>query len=393
MTSSTRLHAIYCDDEPATERGGFASILGNLIQSKHLPEGFSVQTAARPNTNAQSQPNMVRGWGFLGQKGASRKLVYRMALIIWDLLAHLTWKRFDQGKENYSSVCVFVGADWTSLIRGLIVAKCLGAKRKSVYVVDNIYSLSLPETGFGRSSIDRLVGSLFKRFDHHFAITDGLANALSLRTGLTWSAVDLPYDFEVGTIQCQPDAEVSLDFSIEVPRILVFVGALSPYVTPMLDRLLGLMSSDPNLTEKLELHLLSQRIPEQLLLRHDRHLAAGRLKVFCGMSDADIVSKYQESGVFVCPYSDLQAHQSFVSESFPSKLLKMLQTGIPCVLLAPPHAAVCRTHSVDVPTVHLQDSLAPLLEVIKTLPRRSKCLTEAIKSRHDPASFLRKVCP
>jgi len=140
--------AFYCDIGPHDEKGGLSSILANLVKSTKAPPDYTIHIATSNLTKDCRNGPTIKPWGFLGQRGFSLPIILRSALLLLD------WLRFSllptQYKQNRQTqrVCVLVGADWTSLLRGLIVANKMGCTQKSVYVVDNIYELSRYKTGF-----------------------------------------------------------------------------------------------------------------------------------------------------------------------------------------------------------------------------------------------------
>jgi hypothetical protein len=316
------------------------------------------------------------------------QLALRLPLLLVDWLRFVVWSVAQKSEPTAACLCVLVGADWTSLLRGLLVAKRLGVRRKSVYVVDNIYEFSRDKAGLLAPLARVWINRLLKQYDCHYAITAGLGGALRVESGITWQPVDLPYDFDVhiGPRQLTSSASPS-----DSRSVLVFVGAITAYVSPMLDELLTLISTENRRDHVFELHVLSRNVPDGFLDRHRSQLASRILHVYSGVSDEQMIERYARTGILVCPYSRRPEHESFISQSFPSKLLKMVHTGLPCLLLAPPYAAVCKTHGGAIPTFEPSGDLCALKEAILKAEAEAPDLASRIQDRHDPANFMKRV--
>lgn len=378
--------SIYCDDGPDAERGGFSSVLGNIFNSECLPDELTLHTSSADYDKNLLRSNRVVHWWFLGNRGISYPSWVRFPLILIDVIIGYCCRLNYLCVNKCSAICVFVGSDWTSILRGLVVAKALKTVRRSVYVVDNIFDLA----SINNTLQKRFVIFLLRKFDKRIAITDALASNLSLITGLSWDVAALPYDFSV-VLNKSEDVGLSVD-SGGGRNILVFVGAISPYVAPMLNRLIDiLIESAGDLEPRLELHVISQKIPSNFTCENRDAISSGLLKTFTGIGDSEIRRNYRKNGVFICPYSDLSEHSKFVSESFPSKLLKMLQSDIPCIVMAPPHASVCRVHGFNMQTVHLKDSIFPLLVALEAISGKEGSLNESIEGVHEISNFLSKA--
>lgn len=379
---------LYCDDAPDDEKGGFSSILGNLVKSAKLPAGCIIHTGSGLTRIAIQRNSPIRVWKLLGQRGYSRSIILRLPLLVLDWLRFGVWPGWRKDASNVKSICVLVGADWTSLLRGLIVARRVGARRKTVYVVDNIYELMKGGPTFLMPLVQMWTTYLLKRFDQHFAITDGLSEALQNVSGLEWQSVDLPYDFDVSLGQKRiPSVKVS-----KTPRCeLVFVGAITPYVSPMLVEILELISSETHGEHSFELHLLSRKFPNDFLDRFRSELASGTLRIFSGVSDEQMVERYADTGVLVCPYSRRLEHKSFISQSFPSKLLKMIHSGLPCLILAPSYAAVCKSHGLFITALDLSGSFSEFKCAIAEAEVNAPKVAALILDRHSPANFIKRV--
>jgi len=159
----------------------------------------------------------------------------------------------------------------------------------------------------------------------------------------------------------------------------------------MLDDLLSLISNDKIKGLSFELHLLSQSCPHDFLDRNKNHIRSKLLRFQTGVSDSQLIERYSSNGILVCPYSQRPEHESFVSQSFPSKLLKMVHTGLPCLILAPPYAAVCNTHGTVIPKFDPSGNISEFTEAIMKAEAEAPDLVSRIQEWHNPANFINRV--
>lgn len=378
---------LYCDDAPNDEKGGLSSILGNLLKSDVI-RPLTLHIAKSFNSSVPLGRSAIRSWDFISHRGFSWHLLLRLPFILIDWLRSFFSLLIRPDAKEVQCLCVLVGADWTSLLRGLIVSKRIGAKHKSVYVVDNIFELSKRSSAHITPLVNIWITYLLKQFDRHLAITDGLSNALQTASGLKWEQLHLPYDFDVPIIS---KTKSLYNFKRKSRFELVFVGAVTPFVLPMVEELLELISNQNNAAPQLELHLLSRSFNQEFIDSNQRHLSLGKLRLFTGVSDMQMVARYFHTGVFVCPYSALLDHKKFVSQSFPSKLLKMLHTGIPSLILAPPYAAVYTSHGPFIATIDNCASHKELLSAIAKAENNLSTGIDGIRNMHNPVNFINMV--
>lgn len=378
-------HLLYCDDAPAKASGGFPAILANILgrRAAGVPGAIGL-LCARP---VPPGATYAFGFGLISQKRASLPSPARAALLLFDYLT-IQFRKLP-ARFNGLSTCIWIGNDWTSLVRGLWVAEKARARDVSVYVVDDIYE---PRAGSVSGKVRLWITiRAFRRIGRRFAITPALCTELEQRTGLPWRQLPLPYHLP-GAEGVRPsgageDAHTSPDDE----HRFVFLGSLSPPVTAFLDQLIAAIRTENQRGGRFSLAIFSQNTSHYRDPRFQAALAAGDLAMHESLPDEEVERLTPASAVFIAPYSDRKQDERLVATSFPSKILKLLELRRHVVVVAPSYAAIAQTHGAWIPVVAPREALSDLAQLHRQGRGHRPWQSDDLMRLHSVDEYLRQT--
>lgn len=335
---------IYCDAAPKFGAGGFSAVLGAIFHPKLKPLNLTLISSLKKRDSTTGNTVFLN---LLSYRGLRLHWIIRLILLLHDLVKIIFSSKLNIHMHK-KEMCVWIGSDWSAIFRGFFVARKLQCSCVSVYIVDDIYiTLNLKNTF--ENKIKRIfIRYLLSKYNFHFAITEHLATHLSKMSGFSWSILDLPYRLDELVDVCMPESVINTNTDdIKKSIKIVFVGTLAPAILPVLGKLCELLIDIKYELDRgatLSLHVVSNDIR---LLSSDvfrTTIELGLLQIYKDLSDDEIIRQFNIDSIFMCPYSSAIATKDIVSNSFPSKLLKMVLYGQHVLIVAPDYAAVLSSH-------------------------------------------------
>lgn len=352
------MHLIYCDDPPASSDGGLSSVLGAIF----CPSLPSVSLRAIVGRGAAK--GKAVGLNLWSVRGVRFNPLLRLPFLLIDaLIINIQLGRSDL--RQASSMCIWVGNDWTSLARGIIVARALRIERPDVYVVDNPFGQHEPVTSIADAVGQYIVRHLCRRAGSLFSISTNLAAELSAKVEGTWKPLPLPYrlDEHVAKFLSLPRQEDVYEKKSNT-RHIVFVGGMALSALDPLERISKAIS-DYNEKNELKSHFhlnIFSNSSSELIEAFAGTANTRNVTIRRSISDVDLRSIMPSDSIFVAPYADIPRCENIVLNSFPSKILKALWFGFPVGLVVPLYAGVRESHGEWVPCFEIGDVEADLDE-------------------------------
>lgn len=385
---------IYCDARPDFGSGGFDAVLGAIFHADLPPPPVTLISALKAQAGDRDGNAYL---GLLSFKGSRLPFAIRLALLAYDLLKTLLSRRLAPF-AGAADLCIWVGNDWTALVRGMGVAWRLKIDGPTIYVVDDIYQSTGASSAGAQKLRNALIRFLARRVRARFAITPALAEEFRVQSGLEWTPLDLPYRLdELVALPAQNAEAKSAPPSWGRPTELVFIGAIASAILPALEELCDLLvrrqRSDPAGQPSILLHIVT-RDPGVLSGRiFEQCRKMGALKIHLSLSDDEVTALFDQDAVFLCPYSSQAGTRHLVSTSFPSKILKMVSYRRHIVIVAPDDAAVRRSHGAYFPSISDTD-IQHCLADLGRLARSKKPWTDPeLLRRHSLKAYFDALKP
>ena len=344
-----RHNCIFSDSLPIEISGGFGAVFANIAEDMFAQDIHLITSAASDKAANFNQYN-ITCLQMQSQKLNSLPLPCKLPLLLYDVfLATLLSLRKNKKKQLCPhNLVVFVGNDWSALIRGLLCKLLYNPSTTSFYLVDNFIEHSQLSNKFITPLLKKLATCILSQYDNGYFITDNLQMYFKdklQRMNLPCRTIALPYVFNIETQDRdlgynhlpEPDNSFVLNF--------VFTGMITLLTLEALQIVETWLSKHCNHSK---LFVVSSNYP-QFKNSFNRFPNVEVLHV--SAIGNDVVKSIPKNSVFICPHflpNKLKRNDFFrtvVFQSFPSKLLKMLSLRYPVVLLADRTSSVAMTHS------------------------------------------------
>lgn len=356
MDSNMLKRLIYCDAFPSELRGGFFSLLHNLYASKANNELPGLLSPYPIFLHSSTSLDWTRIY-FCSHRLSSFPFLFRIPLLLVDLfLAFAFCYRIISSAP--STLVVFVGTDPTALIRGLIVSCLTRSSHKSAYIVDNFdfedhYRHRL-FSKFYLLAMRKVSSALLNSYNNLYFVTEPLQNKFLQLYSLKKPVrqVSLPFHFSIANSPAFSFSEHTLSNSQQSAVAFGFVGLTTPLIYECLIELAewALAHCQPT-----NFYVLSANN-----YRFDYDLISNQFAKFILLDSVAFNSApFPADTVFLCPHfmpSGLSTDKSLkysnlIQDSFPSKLLKLIDCKRPFIIIAPYGCGLYLSHSSFLPVI------------------------------------------
>lgn len=348
MTSLQPSMLIYSDALPLERQGGFAALLDNLSYELSVRHIHLITCSSLWSSYNKKHSIRISWLPFVSHRLSSMPICFRLPLLFWDSLIALVLVHFFPRANPEAKLVVFIGTDLLGFFRGIACSFICKPKTVSAYIVDNslakYLSTSIPKRA---KPLLFLLKAILSFYDNIYFVTDSLrvsyVSALDLRPSKT-KTVSLPYSFncdsKIGSESCVKPVLVKdkvLNFA--------FTGLLNPLTIACLNDIFRWIESHQC---PCNFYLISSNYDQnKLILGNSSCIILKHLPIGCDL----IPSAIPVQTVFICPhylpksFNASKFMKSLVTDSFPSKMLKMISMNYPVMLLANNESGVARSHS------------------------------------------------
>jgi hypothetical protein len=351
MKEHRRLFFLYSDALPSEKSGGFAAMLENL-SLELAANGIRIITPSFLQSY-ENKYSIPFAWvPFVSQRLSSMPIWLRFPFLFWDNLIAgvISFFSSNLNSDSDSELVVLIGTDLLGLFRGIASSFIFKPKRTSAYIVDNFlvkYLSNRSQITCSFCILRSLVKYVLSCYQDIYFITDTLRETYVAMLDIPYCktrVVGLPYSFD---FQDAAIAHIQSDSATQYQSRLnfAFIGLLTPLTIACLVEIIEWL--DLNHCDCDFYFFCSNYSSDKFSTDHTNSVTIKHYAVNCGQ----ISSIIPINTIFICPHylphsiRSSKSIQSLVSDSFPSKLLKMISLNYPVMLISDISSGVARSHS------------------------------------------------
>lgn len=372
MSQSNPIY-LYCDALPLKSMGGLNAVLGMLVDNQAFQDNVRLISSLHSNDVCGRRVDRIYT---IGQRWLYSNPLVRILMHVYDYASInlMNTSKYDMGL----SLAIWIGSDWSALLRGYLLSKRIKSKDFHVYIVDDLLATK-SENPIIRVCVNYTLAILFRKAKQRFAITKNLCTKYHSEYGGTWQYLPLPYEIDSECFKLVKSNNQVLN--------IVFLGSFTADVKFLIDFVCKSLSG-LEYSQKYHIHVISndniandddvsKKLSEKVQVSFHKSL-----------DDRAVIDNYGHNSIFIVGYANTEEKNNLAAYSFPSKLLKIISMGFMPFVIAPEYSDIIITHGFMIDVYDYRFAHDRLQSLVAVDNVEHEAQSKALKDFHSFSKYL-----